>query len=207
MKKLLIIASLFFASLTSYAEQINVVTLPAATVCTNLYDGGTKLTEIVFDPTASSAIATNLSFKLFDAAKIMPYIGGAGAGVNITNGIVYTNAGYVTYTYGISNMNWLAAGSAPVLGLNSNRSPEGVTMTITNSSVLSNTLVTVSNWNAGALVVCPIRASGSVPSNATYTLSFPNGLYFARGITLSNAAGGGATIGGYTITLTHTPFK
>jgi hypothetical protein len=190
MKKLLInIAALGLAA-SMYAQGTITVplTLITAGTCTNLYDGGCLLYEISFDLTAST-VGANSTFRLFDSPKTqIPRSGTA-----TSNGIEYTNTGYTTYSYAFSNMNWLAAGSQPILGVNSNVNAYGVVTTFTNSSVLSNYLVTVTNTTAASALARPIRTMGIVQTNTITTYTFDVPVAFTRGITLSNTPALGAS--------------
>jgi len=112
---------------------------------TNLYNGGTRVYAVTFDTSATPTAASNLLWALYDSPKTNP----RGAGT-IDNILTYTNSGYTTYTAYTSNMNWLAAGSQPIQGVNSNVNFAGVTSTITNSAALSNYMFTVSNYVSGA---------------------------------------------------------
>jgi len=186
------------------------ITLPTAGAAgvynrTNIYNGALKLTSLTFDTSAMTG-ATNFNFLVFDAARSMPLCGA----VNGTNEIHYTNSGYAYFVQYSSNMNFGAAGSVSRLGVNSNVNSMGAVSVITLSPNLSNYTFTASNWTDAAFTRCPQRATLSVISNiigSVTTYTWPDGVYFARGITLSNTTGSAAFTGaGITVTVKGIPY-
>ena len=205
MKKLFTVSLVTLGLVVSSVAQSwisTTVTLPssiAASTYTNLWNGPTRLLsfEVVRQGTGNVASA----FRVFDSPLIQYE-----AGNNLKSNIFYfTNAPYVTYTVGRSNMNYLAAGSRPIVGVNISTNYAGVITTITNSSVLSNYFFTVSNVSAGGYVFNRVVFTGNAPTNTTTTFDFSSagGLWFGKGIGYSNIIGGAAD--GDTIVLLHDP--
>ena len=206
MKKLFTVSLVTLGLVVSSVAQSwisTTVTLPssiAASTYTNLWNGPTRLLsfEVVRQGTGNVASA----FRVFDSPLIQYE-----AGNNLKSNIFYfTNAPYVTYTVGRSNMNYLASGSRVITGVNWFPYYSGATpRTITNSSVLSNYFFTVSNVSVGGYVFNRTVLTGNAPTNTTTTFDFSSagGLWFGKGIGYSNIIGGASD--GDTIVLLHDP--
>ena len=205
MKKLISVLSLvgIAGSLLAQSWTLTTVTVPNAITCTNLYNGPTRLLSMSITRQGTGTVATT-GFKIFDSPRIQPYIGGAGAGENITNGIVFTNAGYYFFSQVCSNINF--NGTNPTKDINAFTNYAGVVTTITNSSALSNYCFSVSNNVAGVLMTNRLVFTGSAPTNTTTTFDFSSvgGIWFGKGLSLSNSVAG-AFGNGDTVQLTHDP--
>ena len=181
-----------------YVMESVVLTIPNASLQTNLIDGPCSVYSITFNPLACASVTTNLVYELRDS----PRVNTPRSGTATANILEYTNTGYTYYTKVISNMNWGFAGLA-ILGVNSNVNYAGVITTITNSPVLSNYMFTVSNFQAGAAALRPVKISGGALTNTTTVVTFPDGMPFALGVSMTNKAGVAAIQTGYTITIEY----
>jgi hypothetical protein len=217
MKKLFTILSLAVGlTLSSQAQIINwpdstiiqapPVTwpVPLAGLCTNLINGAGTLYQIEFYAPDATTATTNMAFSIYDS----PLSNSKGGGVHL-NSIAYTNTGYTTYVAYTSNMNWGAAGSVNIAGVNAFTNYGGAITYITNSSVLSNYLVTTPVVTAGGNVLRPKLFSGVALTNTTTTFTFPSGIRFGMGLTLTNTQVGGtaAMLTPMTVTLYYRPYR
>jgi len=182
MKKILTFIATTLICIACIGEQIaTIVDVAAGSKSTNLWSGATRVYSIsMVDSTGTSG--TNFSWLIYDS----PYSQLKAPGFIVTNGIAWTNTGYATFTQFKSNMNFNVVGANI---LNSITNYEGVVTTITNSAVLSNYVYTLSNWSSG-YTINKLKLAGVTTSNAvTTTFEFADGLWFGKGITITNHPG------------------
>ena len=204
MKKILSSLISLVVAVGAFAQtETTTIPIPQLSRQTNLYNGGTRLYAFTVDLTgmASATTVSNVAFELRDSPKSnIPRSGTA-----TDNILEYTNSGYTSYATYVSNMNYLAAGSKLMQGVNVYTNYAGVVTTITNSSALSNYTFTTAVTVDGFVALRPVKVSGIANSNVITRFEFPSGIWFGRGITITNKTGAAAFLDGAKVTLEHTP--